>query len=245
MDDSKLRIAALQGVLQSVNAYKGRVDGIVGPMTRKAIVADPEVAQKGADVIGGDVLADLVASASAGDRDVIEKIKLAASEFNEDAVRFIAKAKIESNFDPNAVRGIFKGLFQMGPPAWEDASDIVDSMGLPPLGKYSENWSDALQNSRAAIAYQLALEAQVKSLGWRAPLSEAERYLAHQQGAYGLVRIKKAASGQTLRPNDASAMLKAMRSNVPQDGLGVTVDPREFLARWDSVFAERYANAVA
>lgn len=245
MDDDKIRLSALQGVLQAAGSYRMRVDGVVGAGTVRAIKTQPEVARKAADVIGGDVLSDLISSVTEGGKRAIEAIKSAANEFRTDALKFVAKAKIESDLDPRATRGSFKGLFQMGPSAWEDAQAVVSEQGLPPLGDYSSNWMDPLQNSRAAMAYQMALDDQVKRLGYQAPLSETDRYLAHQQGAYGLVRIRRAASGQKLSATDADAMLKAMRSNPPQDGQGVTVDPNEFLTRWDDVFAKRYADAVA
>jgi peptidoglycan hydrolase-like protein with peptidoglycan-binding domain len=247
MDEGKLRVAALQGVLQAAGTYRLRVDGIVGRGTRTAIKANPEVARLGADVIGGDILQQLIDESTVDERKMIDLITQAALEFDEDATPFVVKAKTESSFDPRVTTpsGTYKGLFQMSKTAWDVADRTILALGHSSIGSYSANWSDPLQNSRAAVGYSIALAAEVKNLGYKQPLSESERYIAHQQGAYGLVRLKKAAAGQQLAPKDSVDMTRNMRTNPPQDGLGVTVDPAEFLTRWDDVFTKRYAEAVA
>lgn len=247
MDEGKLRIAALQGVLQAAGAYKMRVDGVVGRGTRAAIKANPNVARKGAEVIGGDILQQLIDESTVDERKIIDTITQAAREFDMDPTSFVVKAKTESGFDPriSTPSGTYKGLFQMGKVAWDAADRAIVALGHKSVGAFESNWSDPVQNSRAAMGYAIALAAEVKRLGYNAPLSEAERYLVHQQGAYGLIRLKRAAAGRPLDPEDSAGMLRNMRTNPPQDGLGVTTDPAEFLSRWDDVISKRYADAVA
>lgn len=242
--EDKLMLAAMQGMLQVNGAYSGRVDGVIGPMTIQAIKKSPEVAQKAADVTQNEAVLSVIDMALNGDKRVVDAIRTAAAEMSVDPNAFLAKAQIESGMNPLARNGSFRGLFQLGPAAWGDANKVIRSMGMPALPSYETGWSDPLQNSRAAMAYGVALTDQIRKLGWKGELSDSDMYLAHQQGAYGLVRIKRAAAGKRLDPSDASAMLKNMRSNAPQDGQGVTVDPREFLSRWESVYTQRYNGAV-
>jgi len=247
MDDDKLRIAALQGVLSAAGSYRHRVDGTIGSFTRRAIKSDPEIARRAVDVIGGDVLERLLLEATSDQRKIIEIIREVAEDFGLDPRPFLAKAKTESDFNPNSLSSSkeYKGLFQMGQLAWKDADKTLLASNQPGLGDYDLYWSDPIQNTRAAMAYGLAVEDGARALGWNQPLSEGDKYLAHQQGPYGFVRLQKAAQGQALSPKDSVAMLRAMRSNAPQDGLGVTVDPREFIARWNDVIDQRIASALA
>lgn len=242
--EDKLMLAAMQGMLQVNGAYSGRVDGVVGPMTIRAIKKSPEVAQKAADVTQNSAVMSAIEKALNSDKRVVDAIRAAATEMGRDPSAFLAKAQIESGMNPLATNGQFRGLFQLGAAAWNDAAKVIQSMGMSPLPSYDAGWSDPLQNSRAAMAYGVALTDQIRKLGWKGELSDSDMYLAHQQGAYGLVRLKLAAAGKRLDPSDASAMLRNMRSNAPQDGQGVTVDPREFLARWEDVYAQRYEGAV-
>lgn len=247
MEDKQLRVAALQGVLSAARHYVGRVDGIIGNNTRRAIKANPELARAAVDVIGGDVLESLLQGASSNQRQIIEIIREVAEDFGVDAQPFLAKAKTESDFDPNTVSPskVYKGLFQMGQPAWKDANDILLRRGLPGLGDFSIFWSDPVQNTRAAIAYGLSIGETLSNLGYQKQLGEGDKYLAHQQGPYGFLRLTKAADGVRLSAKDEAAMLVNMRSNVPQDGKGLTVDPREFLSRWNEVIEQRIASALA
>lgn len=235
-------VAVVQGLLQLSGHYNGRVDGLVGPATRAAVAQNPDI-EKVAETYGVTVseIVKPVGSGVASD-DVLSAIKQASIEFGLDYNVMLGKAKIESSLDPLATRGSYRGLFQMGSPAWADATAVAAEKGID-IGEYRSSWQNPLQNSRAAAAYQIALSRQVTAAGWRAQLSEGQKYLAHQQGAGGLVRLLKAMSGQTLQPADASSMLKAMRSNPPPDKLGVTVDPKEFVTRWEDVVRKRYASA--
>ena len=244
MQQDKVGIAMLQGALSAGGAYRTRVDGIVGSQTRNAILAQPELAKTAADVVGGEAaaLVEQVMAEKSKAVDIADIIRRAADEFSVPVDSAFAKGITESALNPNANNGSFAGLYQMGPPAWQAARQWVQANGHQDIGDYNTNRYDALQNARAAMAYRWVLHDELQKLGVRGPISEADYYLAHQQGAYGLIRLKRAARGVMLDESDRVAMTKAMKSNPPQDGLGVTYDASQFLSRWADVFDDRTAQ---
>lgn len=44
---------------------------------------------------------------------------------------------------------------------------------------------------------------------------------------------------------DYKERVRNMRSNVPHDGLGETIDPRAFIRRWKSITASRVVAAIS
>lgn len=156
--------------------------------------------------------------------DIGAAIRAAAVEFGinpDDLTKF---AKIESNFNPRAVNGSSRGLMQMQPAAWSDASKVT---GLRP---YNEAVWDPVENARAGAAYIKFNERTLRKLGYSGPWDAAHMYLAHQQGAGGLMNMWAAANG---KPSKLSA--DNMLKNPPQDGRGSTTNPKDFYNRWVAV----------
>lgn len=139
-------------------------------------------------------------------------------------------AKIESGNNPLAVNGNSRGLMQMQPRAWKHAQQM-----LPSLPDYDQVFN-AVQNARAGAQYIKVNQRALQSLGYSGPLTPAVLYMAHQQGATGFVELWKLATGKSTVRKYVTT--EALRRNPPQDGKGVTTDPREFLTRWLAV-AER------
>lgn len=241
-----ISLGALQGALAVSRSYPGLVDGIAGPMTRKAIRKEPDTARKIAEQVGGAaarVVEDAL-EAEPANADVIRIITEASQEFNVPVQTMIAKAKVESNLDPAAINQYgYAGLFQMGRSSWSDARDVVTRLGLPDIGPFDTNKLDARQNARAACAYRIALINQLARQGIVNP-SEAELYLAHQQGAAGYAVLRKAANGAPIPDSDLSRVTQALRNNPPQDGKGVTYDPKSFIDRWEDVFTVRLGEGA-
>lgn len=151
---------------------------------------------------------------------VDEAIRLAAKESGIDVAVLRRFAYIESRYNPKAKNGSSRGLMQMQPAAWADASKYII---LPP---YKEAVWDALQNARAGAAYINNNRKVLTRLGYTGPWDVAHMYLAHQQGAGGLLNMWKAANGQPSKISVAN-----MEKNPPQDKKGVTTDPVQFYNR--------------
>ena len=101
-----------------------------------------------------------------------DEIREAASLYGLDVAMMMSIAKVESNFNPHARTGSYKGLFQL--------SDYE-------FKKYGDGsiW-DARDNARAA-AHMLLVQAEM----FRSALGHypdyAERYMVHQQGIQGAI----------------------------------------------------------
>lgn len=165
---------------------------------------------------------------------VEDAIVAAAKEAGVDVATLRGFAKIESNLRANAVNGSSRGLMQMQPAAWADASKVV-----PNLPSYDKAVFDPLQNARAGAAYlKLNSRALLKN-GFDGDISPAVLYLAHQQGAAGFMELWRASKGLPSKTNYVTAA--AMRGNPPPDGKGVTVSKKEFYERWITAAAKKIA----
>jgi Transglycosylase SLT domain len=101
-----------------------------------------------------------------------DEIRQAAALYGVDLPMMLTIAKVESDFDPYARTGSYKGLFQLGEIAFK---------------QYGEgNIWDARDNARAA-AHMLLVQAQMfhEALGHYPDY--AERYMIHQQGIEGAI----------------------------------------------------------
>lgn len=239
-------IGALQGAMAVLGNYKRRVDGIVGSETEKGVQRDPESALKWARTIGGkavEFVNDVIDSSKRvveESRDVIRIITEVAEEFNVPLASALAKGAIESGFRPDVVNNAgYSGVFQMGKPAWTDARKWLERNGRADVGDFDTFKLDTRSNARAAFAYRSVLMEQLERLGEPGPYSDAVLYLAHQQGAAGYTRLARVARGGKVSLGGTDEMVKAMKSNPPQDGKGATFDPTAFIARWEDVFALR------
>lgn len=231
----KQQLAALQGILQMHGAYRGRIDGIIGPQTRRAVSQEPLVYAQAKKILPA-IAGIEEAPRPRGNESVRAQVERAARELNVPLDAAFAKMAIESGGNPTAVNGSYRGLFQMGPSAWQDASDWLVRNGYNALPRFGDAVDNPYINARAAFAYRYALSDQLRSQGYTGELSDSELYLAHQQGAAGFMRIVRASRGARLESKDSLRMVTTMQSNPPQDGKGVTTDPSEFLTRWRNVF---------
>ena len=101
-----------------------------------------------------------------------DEIREAASLYGLDLAMMMSIAKVESNFDPRARTGSYKGVFQL--------SDYE-------FKKYGDGsiW-DARDNARAA-AHMLLVQAEKFRWALGHYPDYAERYMVHQQGIQGAI----------------------------------------------------------
>ena len=101
-----------------------------------------------------------------------EEIRQAASLYGLDLDMMMSVAKVESNFNPRARTGSYKGLFQLSDYEFEKYGD-------------GSIW-DARDNARAAARMFLVHAEKFKGALGRYP-GRAERYMVHQQGIQGAI----------------------------------------------------------
>src|SRR6516164_5194496 len=101
-----------------------------------------------------------------------DEIQEAASLYGLDLAMMMSIAKIESNFNPGARTGSYKGLFQLSDYEFEKYGD-------------GSIW-DTRDNARAAAHMLLVQAEKFKSALGHYP-DYAERYMVHQQGIQGAI----------------------------------------------------------
>jgi hypothetical protein len=101
-----------------------------------------------------------------------DEIQEAASLYGLDPAMMMSIAKVESNFNPRARTGSYKGLFQLSDYEFEKYGD-------------GSIW-DARDNARAA-AHMLLVQAEKFSRALGHYPDHAERYMVHQQGIQGAI----------------------------------------------------------
>jgi hypothetical protein len=101
-----------------------------------------------------------------------EEIRQAASLYGIDLPMMLSIAKVESDFNPRARTGSYKGLFQLGDYEFEKYGD-------------GSIW-DARDNARAA-AHMFFVQAQRFKWALGHFPDYAERYMVHQQGIEGAI----------------------------------------------------------
>lgn len=101
-----------------------------------------------------------------------DEIRQAASLYGLDLALMMSIAKVESNYNPRAKTGSYKGLFQLSDHEFEKNGD-------------GSIW-DARDNARAAARMFLNQAEKFKGALGRSP-DYAERYMIHQQGIQGAI----------------------------------------------------------
>ena len=101
-----------------------------------------------------------------------DEIRAAASLYHQDLAMMMSIAKVESDFDPRARTGSYKGLFQLSDHEFDKYGD-------------GSIW-DARDNARAAAHMFLVQAEQFKWALGHYP-DYAERYMVHQQGIQGAI----------------------------------------------------------
>ncbi len=101
-----------------------------------------------------------------------DEIRQAASLYDVDLAVMMSIAKVESNFNPRARTGSYKGLFQLSDDEFENYGD-------------GSIW-DARDNARAA-AHMFLVQAEKFKWALGHYPDYAERYMVHQQGIQGAI----------------------------------------------------------
>jgi hypothetical protein len=101
-----------------------------------------------------------------------DEIRQAATLYGLDLAMMMSIAKVESNFNPGARTGSYKGLFQLSDYEFEKYGD-------------GSIW-DARDNARAA-AHMLLVQAEKFRWALGHSPDYAERYMVHQQGIQGAI----------------------------------------------------------
>jgi hypothetical protein len=142
----------------------------------------------------------------------------------------VAFAYIESRFNPLATNGQSKGLFQMQQQAWTDAAKLVQ------LPSFDGNWRSPYWNALAAAAFLKMHIDQLKQLGYDVVKEPRWLYIAHQQGAAGLIYLVKCSRG------DCSGNVISSEHMIrnPAPGYGVTDNPVQFYKNWMGYLAQYF-----
>jgi hypothetical protein len=209
------------------------VDGVLGPKTAFALLSAPDEIRDLANGFIGpkDFITFDVCDITLEDRAVLEKSKLtqvvraikrAADRFDLPVKWLVSMAYIESSFNPLAINGQSKGLFQMQAGAWQDAGRLVV------LPDYSNHWSDPSWNALAAAAYVRTNCVALRNYGIDPTVEPRWLYLAHQQGAAGVAYLINASKGR--QGNKVVSSQKMLRNPAP--GYAPTDDPVQFYKNW-------------
>jgi hypothetical protein len=207
---------------------KLRCDGMLGPITTKQLCLDYEtviLARKcGVNLPSREV--DSMSSANRAKLRKLAKIFIDVSQETDVSVDWLVSfARIESHFRPHIERGSSKGLFQFQLAAWEDSRKIVSE-----LGDFDDNWSDPYLNSLAMATYLKINVKRLEGLGLDARNEPRWLYMAHQQGADGLMELINADKGIITTKYVSS---ERMIENAPY-GYGVTTNKGQFYRNWMS-----------
>jgi hypothetical protein len=155
--------------------------------------------------------------------EILRDISLAAKEQKVPLAWMFGFAMIESNFNPRATNGQSRGLFQMQPAAWKDASKYIS------LPSYDEHWMDPLANARAAAAYLNIAKRSLKRKGI-STTDPRYLYMAHQQGVSGFAELLQAYNSG-VEPVDPITKDRSLLGNKPP-GYKRTTSRGVFLANW-------------
>lgn len=106
----------------------------------------------------------------------------------------------------------YRGLFQVGALAWEDARAVV-----PELGSYEANWRDPYLNAIAAAAFARRNMGYAKQLyGYTRDLSDQALYALHNQGHSFIKSAKMGGNGYYFSSQSVAAqkLLLAASSEI-------------------------------
>lgn len=222
-------VRAVQIAISTLSGVFLKDDGIWGPKSIGAFRGLPSDLQQGIRDAVARFGYDPGFLDTEDESVVLEAIENAAEVVGLDFDFLVKVARIESNLNSKAINGRHRGLYQMSPAAWSEASDHLRELGVSDVRDYDFVFSSVDNALHGAAYLELSRERLGNRLG-REP-SEGLIYLAHQQGASGIGRILTGDVNQSLRRN--------MRNNTPPDGKGATDDPLEFSSRWLQVLARK------
>lgn len=113
-----------------------------------------------------------------------------------------------------APSGLYRGLYQLGQPAWTDASRVVQE-----LGRFEDNWRDPWLSTLAAAAFAKVNMGYARSIhGFDGPFTSELIYAMHNQGHSFLSSARAGGLGRWAdgQSPSARAVLAAAASQVRQ-----------------------------
>lgn len=236
MNRRAVGIRSAQTVLRVANPSL-KIDGLWGPVSAATYSSAPTSVRAAAKSVlslnGIDINTLPVGGPIVESAEVQSAIAKAAQVTGISSAVLTEIARTESGFNPLAVNGTSKGLFQNQLGAWENAAQYV---ALPP---YAQAWMNPYDSALAAAGYMLYNQAELKRLRLTDTLTPAMLYLAHQQGAAGFLELWNASKGiETTHYVTPAHMLR----NPPPDGEGPTTNKSQFYRRWIAVMNKRFGS---
>lgn len=239
--EAKAAFQVGQALSSALSGNKLVIDGVWGKQSKAAYSRLDEATRREVDAVVASVNPDVKLETDTISA-IAKMVVMLSNKYGAPAASMLAKAQTESGFNPLATNGIYRGMFQMGPPAWKEGRLHMLSSYGEDVGEFSVHWSDPRRNTIAAIGYRFVLAKQLRSAGYVTFPTEVDYYLAHQQGASGYTRLRKVADGvESLSKSDKDykRVVGAMLSNPPHDDMGATTDPESFIERWSKVIDQR------
>lgn len=192
------------------------IDGIWGPKSDKAYVQSPVdlqqhvhafVESKGWEMSGirmsGEWISGEVARAlavSAASKHGVPASAMLYFLDREPATRRTVDG-IEYRVDSRSPGGSFYGLFQMGKPAWKDASRVD-----PSIGPFESGWMDPQKNANAAAAYIRVNMGYARDIhGYKGPFTDSVLYAMHNQGHTFISSAKAGGMGRWAKQQSSKA----------------------------------------
>lgn len=229
-------VIAAQQVLR-ITAPGLRVDGMWGPKTTSVYRQSTPSVQMGAkDALaahGLDVKTFVQDGGESGP-EVLAAIRRAADETGESYAVLLTIAKTESSLNPKAINGSSRGLGQFQATGWAASATKVK---LPP---YDTSWSDPYYSALAIAGYLKINRGRLLAGHFSDPITPAVQYLAHQQGAAGVIELWNASRG--IKSTTDYVSEAHMLRNPPPDGQPPTRDKAAFYTRWINVMNHRFSS---
>ena len=152
-------------------------------------------------------LVDRAAAKAGGDASLLRRfLDLEANKMQKDGKIYYDARSISKN-------GLFRGLFQMGMPAWSDAQ-----RKLPEVGSYT-NVFDPWSNALAAATYAKINMVYAREKGYRGEFSPEVLYAMHNQGAGGFMKLMKDGRTNGNVTNQSGEAQRVIKTALAQNGV--------------------------
>lgn len=113
-------------------------------------------------------------------------------------------AGVEYNALALSPNGLYKGLFQVGAPAWTDATRVAAAAGIS-LGNFEGNWQDPFKNAVAAAGFAIANIRYSRDKGYNGPFSNDVLYAMHNQGHTFITSARRGGYGNYFEGQSGAA----------------------------------------
>jgi len=216
----------IQRLINITGAHRLAIDGVIGPRSLAAysglpaeaqLVVDAAVSARQLPRVGTVVSAPAVApSASSPSRSaIIAKIRRFAEATGVSADMAVRICSAESNFNPSARAGSYKGLFQIATPAIADVARLASTFGVAYYPAPNDNVYDIDWNIMVGVTYMrvvaryLAARNIIVSTTSSDPAEWAKIYAAYNVGhvaARNAIQGTLTVRDRSLINNQASAL---------------------------------------